>query len=120
MIDPADVAATAAAVLTTDGHEGRTYELTGPESVTFHDVAAQLSEATGRPVQFVPVPDAAALEGLRQAGLPDWMAANIVAVFAMLRQDPSAQVTDAVHALTGRQPGHLSEFLTGHAALSAP
>ena len=120
MIDPADVAATAAAVLTTDGHEGRTYELTGPEPVTFHDVAAQLSEATGRPVQFVPVPDAAALDGLRQAGLPDWLAANIVAVFAMLRQDPAAQVTDAVHALTGRQPRHLSELLTGHAALFAP
>jgi uncharacterized protein YbjT (DUF2867 family) len=120
MIDPADVAATAAAVLTSDGHEGRTYELTGPEPVTFHDVAAQLSEATGRPVQFVPVPDAAALDGLRQAGLPDWLAANIVAVFAMLRQDPAAQVTDAVHALTGRQPRHLSELLTGHAALFAP
>ena len=120
MIDPADVAATAAAVLTSDGHEGRTYELTGPESVTFHDVAAQLSEATGRPVQFVPVPDAAALDGLRQAGLPDWMATNIVAVFAMLRQDPATQVTDAVHALTARQPRHLSELLSGHAALFAP
>jgi uncharacterized protein YbjT (DUF2867 family) len=120
MIDPRDVAATAAAVLTGDGHEGRTYELTGPEAITFHDVAAQLSEVAGRPVQFVPVPDAAALEGLRQAGMPDWMAANVVAVFGMLRQDPAAQVTGAVHALTGRQPRHLSEFLADHAALLTP
>src|SRR5215218_10509516 len=101
MIDPRDVAATAAAVASEDGHEGRTYELTGPEPVTFSDVAAQLSEVAGRPVGFVPVPDAAALEGLRQAGLPGWMAENIVAVFGMLRDDPSAQVTDAVPALTG-------------------
>jgi uncharacterized protein YbjT (DUF2867 family) len=35
MLDPRDVAATAAAVLTEDGHEGRAYELTGPEAITF-------------------------------------------------------------------------------------
>jgi len=120
MIDPRDVAATAAALLAGDGHEGRTYDLTGPEPVTFSDVAAQLSEVSGRPVQFMPVPDAAALEGLGRAGLPDWLAGNIVAVFGMLRDDPSAQVTDAVPALAGRQPRHLAEFLADHAALFAP
>jgi uncharacterized protein YbjT (DUF2867 family) len=119
MIDPRDVAATAAALLAGDGREGRTYELTGPELVSFSDVAAQLSEVRGRPVQFVPVPDAAAMEGLRQAGLPDWLAENIVAVFGMLRDDPSAQVTDAVHAFTGRQPRPLAEFLADRAALFA-
>jgi uncharacterized protein YbjT (DUF2867 family) len=120
MIDPLDVAATAAVVLSGDGHEGRTYELTGPEAVTFDDVAAQLSDVTGRPTQFVPVPDAAALEGLLQAGMPAWMAENIVTVFGVLREDPAAQVTGAVHALTGRQPRHLAEFLDDHAALFAP
>ena len=119
MIDPRDVAATAAALLAGDGHEGRTYELTGPEPITFSDVAAHLSEVTGRPVRFVPVPDAAALEGLGQAGLPDWLAENIVAVFGMLRDDPSAQVTDAVAAISDRQPRHLAEFLADHAALFA-
>jgi uncharacterized protein YbjT (DUF2867 family) len=120
MIDPRDVAATAAAVLSEHGHEGRTYELTGPEAITFHDVAAQVSGVTGRPTRFVPVPDAAALDGLLQAGLPDWMAENIVTVFAMLREDPAAQVTGVVHALTGRQPRHLAEFLAHHAAPLAP
>jgi uncharacterized protein YbjT (DUF2867 family) len=117
MIDPRDVAAAAAAVLTEDGHEGRAYELTGPEAVTFHDVAAHLSELRGRPVRFVPVLDGDALEGLLQAGLPDWLATNIVAVFAMLRREGSAQVTDATYALAGRQPRHLAEFLADHAAL---
>jgi uncharacterized protein YbjT (DUF2867 family) len=119
MIDPLDVAATAAVVLRDDGHEGRTYELTGPEAITFHDVAAHLSDLTGRQVRFVPVPDAAAREGLLRAGLPDWMAENIVTVFGMLREDPGAQVSDAVHALTGRRPRHLAEFLHDHAALFA-
>jgi uncharacterized protein YbjT (DUF2867 family) len=120
MVDPRDVAATAAVVLRDDGHEGRTYELTGPEAIGFHDVAARLSEVTGRPVRFVPVPDAGARQGLLEAGMPDWMAENIVAVFGMLRDDPAAQVTGAVHALTGRQPRHLAEFLADHAALLTP
>jgi uncharacterized protein YbjT (DUF2867 family) len=120
MIDPADVAATAAAVLATDGHEGRIYELSGPESVTFHDVAARLSEATGRPISFVPVPDAAALQGLAEMGFPAFLAQAFVSVFAALRQDSAPQVTDAVHALTGRQPRHLAAFLAGHAARFAP
>jgi uncharacterized protein YbjT (DUF2867 family) len=88
--------------------------------ITFADVAAQLSEVTGRPVRFLPVPDAAALEGLVQAGAPAWMAENVVAVFGMLRRDPAAQVTGAVHALTGRQPRHLAEFLRDHAARFGP
>jgi uncharacterized protein YbjT (DUF2867 family) len=119
MVDPLDVAATAAVVLRDDGHEGRTYELTGPEAVTFDDVAAQLSDLTGGPVRFVPVPDAAAREALLQAGLPDWMAGNVVTVFGMLRKDPAMQVTGAVHALTGRRPRHLAEFLGDQAALFA-
>jgi uncharacterized protein YbjT (DUF2867 family) len=120
MIDPQDVAATAAVVLLDDGHEGRTYELTGPEAITFHDVAAHLADLTGRQVRFVPVSDAAAREALLQAGLPDWMAENIVTVFGMLREDPAAQVTGAVQALTGRRPRHLAEFLDDHATLFAP
>jgi hypothetical protein len=68
----------------------------------------------------VPVPDAAARQGLLQAGLPGWMAENIVAIFAMLRQDPAPQVTAAVHALAGRQPRHLADFLADHAALFGP
>jgi uncharacterized protein YbjT (DUF2867 family) len=120
MVDPLDVAATAAVVLQDDGHEGRTYELTGPEAVTFDDVAARLSDLTGGPVRFVPVPDAAAREALLQAGLPDWMAENVVTVFGTLREDPAMQVTGAVHALTGRRPRHLAEFLGDQAALFAP
>jgi nucleoside-diphosphate-sugar epimerase len=81
--------------------------------------SAVVGELAAR-VRFVPVPDAAALEGLLQAGLPGWMAENIVAVFGMLRDDPSAQVTDAVPALTGGQPRHLAEFLADHAAVFAP
>ena len=63
MIDPADVAAAAAVALTTDGHDGSTYVLTGPEAITYTQVAADLSAATGRPVGFVDIPPEAAVSG---------------------------------------------------------
>ena len=77
MIDPADIAEVAATVLTTDGHAGRGYELTGPEAVTFDDVAGHLSDLVGRPIGFIPVPDDAAFAQLvgaahRSGSRPIW------------------------------------------------
>jgi uncharacterized protein YbjT (DUF2867 family) len=119
MVDPRDVAAAAAVALTEDGHEGLTYVLTGPEAITFHDVAACLSEVAGRTIRYVDVPDAVARDGLLQAGMPDWMADNIVSVFGMRREDPAPQPTDAVRHLTGRQARGFADFARDHAALFA-
>ena len=47
MIDVRDVAAVAAAALTEDGHEGKTYTITGPQAVTFDEAARELSAAAG-------------------------------------------------------------------------
>lgn len=76
MADPRDVTAVAAVVLTEDGHEGRTYQLTGPVAVTYTKVAAELSASIGRPVAYVDVPDAAAREGRVGSGLPGWLATS--------------------------------------------
>lgn len=120
MIDPRDVAAAAAAVLTTPEHDGRTYTLTGPEAVTFDDVAACLTTATGRAVSFVAVPDPVALDGLRQAGLPSWVAEQLVTVFGQLRQGVAAHPTDTVQALTGRPARSLLAFAADHARAFRP
>ncbi|MCX2182809.1 NAD(P)H-binding protein [Streptomyces sp. SKN60] len=53
VVDPADIAAVAAAALTEAGHAGRTYELTGPEPISPRRQAAVLAEALGEEVQFV-------------------------------------------------------------------
>lgn len=54
-IDVDDIAAVAVEALTGDGHAGRVLEVTGPESLTFAEVANLLSEATGRAIVYVPV-----------------------------------------------------------------
>jgi uncharacterized protein YbjT (DUF2867 family) len=117
MIDPRDTGAVAAAVLTGGAHDGQTYLLTGPEAITFEDVASGLSSATGRQVEFVNVPDEAARAGALAAGMPDWLAENLVTVFVMLRQGAAEQRTVTVERLIGRPPRSFAEFARDHAHL---
>lgn len=117
MIDPDDVAAAAAALLTAPGPVTGTFRLTGPRAVTFVEVAAELSERLGHPVRFVPVPDAAALEQLIGVGASEWFAANVVTQFGLLRTGSQDATTDTVQALTGARPASVGEFLTKHAGV---
>ena len=118
MIDPRDVAAVAAVVLTTDiGHEGQTYELTGPEAITYEHIAEELSAATGRPIEFVDMPDEAARAGFVEAGMPDWLVEHLIRVFGIIRQGALKQTTDIVRALTRREPRTFAVFAREHAGL---
>jgi uncharacterized protein YbjT (DUF2867 family) len=120
MIDPRDVGAAAAAVLTTGGHEGQTYVLTGPAAVTYTQIARDLSTATAREVEFVDVSDEVAEQALVQAGLPDFVAAQIVTIFALARQGMAEEVTATVESLTGRPPRTFAAFARDCAHLFAP
>ncbi|WP_068059730.1 SDR family oxidoreductase [Nocardia xishanensis] len=66
----ADYAAAAARVLTTDGHEGRVYELGGDERLTYAELAQAISEAAGKPVRYENLAEADYAAVLEQAGLP--------------------------------------------------
>jgi uncharacterized protein YbjT (DUF2867 family) len=116
MIDPRDVAAAAAALLTGDAADGAELTVTGPEAITFRDVAEHLSAATGREVVFVDIPDEVADAALRESGAPDWFAGALVRTFAALRGGMAAGVTDTVRALTGRAPRSIAEWAGDHAA----
>lgn len=97
-------------VLTEDGHDGRTYTVTDPEALTYEQVAAQLAVALGRSVTYVDVPDAAARAGMVEAGLPGWIADQIVILWGLLRGGAAASTTDVVRVLTGREPRTVADF----------
>jgi uncharacterized protein YbjT (DUF2867 family) len=120
MIDPRDVGAAAAAVLTTAGHDGRTYVLTGPEAITYAEMAAELSAATAREVEFIDVSDEDAKQAMILGGLPGFAAEHVVRVFAMLRRGVAEEVTAAVESLTGSPPRDFACFAREHALLFAP
>jgi uncharacterized protein YbjT (DUF2867 family) len=120
MIDPRDVGAAAAAVLTSDGHAGCTYVLTGPEAITYGQVAAELSAATGRAVEYVDLPGEDARRAMVQAGLPEFVAEQIVTIFALAQQGAAQEVTATVEELTGRPPHDFRSFAQEWAHLFAP
>jgi uncharacterized protein YbjT (DUF2867 family) len=116
-VDPRDVAAAAAAALAVEGHEGEGYSLTGPEAITYHQIAEALSAATGLTIEYVDIPYDAAREAMLQAGLPALMADSIVDVFVTQQAGSMTRTTDAVRALTGRAPRTFAQFAREHAAV---
>jgi uncharacterized protein YbjT (DUF2867 family) len=126
MIDPRDVGAAAAAVLShpyheaSPGHEGQTYLLSGPRTITYAEVAAELSAATASRVEFVDVPGDAARQAMTDDGLPGFVADQLVTMFARLRLGAGAQVSPAVETLTGSAPRDFASFARDHARLFAP
>jgi uncharacterized protein YbjT (DUF2867 family) len=120
MIDPRDVGAAAAAVLGNADHDGRTYVLTGPEAVTYAQIAAELSAATAGRVEFVDISDEAARQGMIEEGLPEFAADEVVKAFAMLRQGVAERVTATVESLTRAPARAVAAFARDHARLFAP
>jgi uncharacterized protein YbjT (DUF2867 family) len=110
MIDPRDVGRVGAAVLTSDGHEGRTYVLTGSEAISYEQVAEALTAATGRPVEYMDVPEEAMMAGLAESGAPDWLSRHLVGAFRLVRSDVFTETTDVVRVVALREPKSFADF----------
>jgi NAD(P)H dehydrogenase (quinone) len=113
-ISRADCAAAAAAVLTSEGHEGKTYELTGPEALSQADIARLLTEVSGRPVTLVPTGDRRLRWGLGRLGTPKPVAHAIVDLGIATREGYFDVVDGAFERLVGRRPKMLREVLLAH------
>lgn len=114
-IDPADIAAVAAVALRDPSYAGRTLTLTGPEVLTYGDVAAKLSGALGREVAYVQIDDDAFRGSLTAAGLPAWVVEAYVEMSARaVRGDVYAVVTDDVPQALGRPAGSLDSWISAH------
>ena len=112
-----DIAAVAAAVLTKGEHAGKTYTLTGPEAVTFAGIAWTLGGVIGKPVRYVQVPFDAALQGMVQAGYPDWLAAELVKLMQTWSEGKGSLVSQQGERLTGIKPVSIAQFFAKHKSL---
>jgi len=113
-----DMAAAIAASLASGSKESEIYTLTGPEAYTIEEIAAQVAEVTGKPLEVIQLPDEALTEGVKAAGVPEDLARIIVSFDANTRAGRIAMVTDAVETLSGHKSRTLKQFLeTNKAAL---
>ena len=109
-IDADDIADVAVAALTEEGHDGETYELTGPRLMTFADAARELANATGRDIQFVPITQREFLAGLEQAGVPADDAEMLGYLFEFVLDGRNAHLADGVQRALGREPRDFADF----------
>jgi NAD(P)H dehydrogenase (quinone) len=106
-----DVALAAAHVLTTDGHDGDTYVLTGPEALSYADIARRFSAVFARRVDYADLPAARVRDLLLESGRTPWQADGDVERFDWIRQGGAATVTATVREFTGADPRPLDEWL---------
>jgi len=117
MVDARDVAAVAVAALTSDGHMGKTYTITGPEALSFQEVAQKLAAAMGRPVTYQDVPLATVRQELAATGLPAWLVDVRMEFATALRDGYAVAVTDTVQAVTGQPARTFDAFVREYVAL---
>lgn len=119
-IDVADIGEAAAVCLSTPGHERMAYEITGSEALTYHDVAAILSEACGRPITY-PRPSARQFKARMKArGYDDGFITVMGSIYAIAKLRMAAGTTSTFEALVGRAPRTLREWAAHNAACWQP
>jgi uncharacterized protein YbjT (DUF2867 family) len=115
MIDARDMGKVAAKVLTEEGHEGKTYTLTGPAAISFYDIAEMLSEVLGKKVDYVPITLEKAREAMLGMGLSEWKAEVLIEYARAHSEGYSNFTTEDVEQLTGHPATSYREFATNFA-----
>ena len=109
--DVRDIAAVAVTALATEGHEGQSYALSGPEALTYDEVADELSEAIGRVIRHVSLPAADLRTGMLAEGMPAAIADRMLDLERYFLEDRASTVTDDVKRVTGRVPRRFADYV---------
>ncbi|MEV6055998.1 hypothetical protein [Streptomyces sp. NPDC052107] len=118
-VDVGDIAHVAARVLTTEGHDGRVHDLTGPEALTYAEVADEFSHVLGRPVRYVGLPDDEARAAMLRGGMPEFHVDALMEVARAYREGGAETVTSTVPDITGVRPSGVPHSCAGTAGSSA-
>ncbi|MBL8201048.1 MAG: SDR family oxidoreductase [Chromatiales bacterium] len=119
MIDTRDIGACVAAVMTSPGHEGQAYELTGPEELSFADAAERFTKVLGRKIEYVHVPMPAYRQTLARFLTNEWHLNAVCELFQEIADGQDLHITDSVQKLTGKAPTSLEQFIRDHQAVFA-
>lgn len=116
-VDCRDIGAVTAAVLAGEGHANQRYELTGPEVLSFHDMAKRFTKVLGREIAYVPMPMEAYRGILGKFLTNEWHLNAVCALFQEIAETTDAEVTGTVKQLTGQPARSLETFITDHKAV---
>ena len=109
-VDVRDIAAVAVQALTDDGHSGKAYELTGPDALSYDEVAAELSAATGRAIAHVSLPPADLKGAMLGSGMPEPLADRMLDLERYFREDNASSISDDIKIVTGNSPRRFQDY----------
>ncbi len=115
MVDVRDIAAVAVKALTEEGHEGETYILTGPEAISYYDIASALSATLGKEVKYIPVSSEVAHQGMLDSGMPEWLADDLTGLNQVFAAGKAGDISPDMENVTGRKPHSIKDFVNDFA-----
>jgi uncharacterized protein YbjT (DUF2867 family) len=115
-VDADDIADVAVAALADDRHVGQLYELAGPRSLTFAAAAAEIAQASGRPVRYVPVTLEEHAAEAAAHGVPAEVVELLTYLFSEVQDGRNADTTDGVRRALGREPRDFTDYARAVAA----
>ena len=115
-VDVEDIAKVAFTLLHTPGHEGKSYEMTGPEALNMTEIAEQISLAIGKMVRYVNIAQEERKRALFAAGVPPYFADALDVQADLRRNGAESVVYPQTHAAFGIRPTTFAEFARRHAA----
>jgi len=111
LVDARDIADVAVRCLTRPGHENRAYEITGPESLSFEDIAERISDVTGRDINYIDVPLDSIKRPMIQSGYSEWVTEGMIELYSIWSTDQAADITSNVSRITGHNPIPVDRFI---------
>jgi uncharacterized protein YbjT (DUF2867 family) len=111
LIDVRDVAAAAVTALLTENLSGRTFELSGPEAVSYAELAERISTRLGRAIRYVNLTPSQMIQAMTSAGMPALQASAVVDLDEYYRSGKGAATDQPLRELIDREPRRLDHFL---------
>jgi uncharacterized protein YbjT (DUF2867 family) len=116
-VDIEDIAKVAVSLLWHGGHEGRRYDMTGPEPLMMKEIADRISQATGRALRYVDIPLEERRRRLLAAGMPEYFVDALDDQTRERRRRSKSRVCLEAHEAFGVRPTTFAEFARRHAAM---
>ena len=111
-VDVRDIAAVAVqAPINDNQHKGQSYNITGPEVLSYGQAAEILSRELGKEIKYVNIPDEDARKGMKDMGMDDWSVNSMIELFDITRKGYASDISSVVEELIGRKPISFSQFV---------
>ena len=116
-VDVRDIAAVAVKALTEPTHAGQAYTLTGPEAMTYDELANDLSKVLGRSIRHINLSPSDLKHGLLAEGMPEAIADRMLDLERYYREDGASRITNDIKHVTGHDPKRFAQYARECASL---